>query len=140
MIEIKPSGVPCCTVQAPPSKSYTNRALVIAALADGEARLNNPLFSADTEYMKEALLKFGVDVVQEEKALAVKGTGGNLHALRPAGPKPQPGNRRIRAGASDRETEPESSGWLGPRRGQLDGWSAFRRPPPEGRRARRLVA
>lgn len=80
MIEIKPSGAPCCTVQAPPSKSYTNRALVIAALADGEARLDNPLFSADTEYMKEALLKFGVDVVQEEKALAVKGTGGNLHA------------------------------------------------------------
>ncbi len=80
MIEIKPSGVPCCTVQAPPSKSYTNRALVIAALADGETRLDNPLFSADTRYMKEALLKFGVDVVQEEKALAVKGTGGNLHA------------------------------------------------------------
>lgn len=80
MIEIAPAGKPHCTVQAPPSKSYTNRALVIAALADGEVRLETPLFSADTKYMKEALLKFGVEVVQEENALLVKGTGGKLCA------------------------------------------------------------
>ncbi len=80
MIAIETAKDVHATIECPPSKSYTNRALVIAALADGEARLENPLFSADTHYMKEALREFGVDVVQEEDALVVQGSGGVLQA------------------------------------------------------------
>ncbi|OGW23401.1 MAG: 3-phosphoshikimate 1-carboxyvinyltransferase, partial [Nitrospinae bacterium RIFCSPLOWO2_12_FULL_47_7] len=61
-----------------PSKSYTNRALVIAGLAEGESRLDHPLFSDDTHYMKEALKQFGVPVSQKDQSLIVSGRGGIL--------------------------------------------------------------
>jgi len=78
MIEIETAENISATIECPASKSYTNRALIIAALADGEVRLGNPLFSTDTHHMQNALRKYGVNVVQEEKALAVNGTGGIL--------------------------------------------------------------
>ena len=78
MIEIKPVSNILATVAAPPSKSYTNRAYIVAALADGAVRLENPLFSDDTRYMREALLQFGVPVEEEEKAAIVQGQGGKL--------------------------------------------------------------
>lgn len=67
-------------MEAPPSKSYTNRALVIAALADGESRIVNPLFSDDTQYMGLALRQFGISVNQEEKAFRIRGRGGKMLA------------------------------------------------------------
>ena len=76
MIEIQPASAIRATVAAPPSKSYTNRAYIVAALADGTVRLENPLFSDDTRYMREALLQFGVPVEEEEKAARVQGKGG----------------------------------------------------------------
>lgn len=78
MIEIQPASAIRATVAAPPSKSYSNRAYVVAALADGTVRLENPLFSDDTRYMREALLQFGVPVEEEEKAAVVQGQGGRL--------------------------------------------------------------
>ncbi len=78
MIEIEAVNNIRAVIECPPSKSYTNRALVIAALADGEVALERPLFSADTHYMQEALREFGVRVVQEEKAMVVEGSGGVL--------------------------------------------------------------
>ena len=79
MIEIQPPTAPLrATVAAPPSKSYTNRAYIVAALADGEVRLENPLFSDDTRAMREALLQFGIPVTEEENAVVVQGQGGIL--------------------------------------------------------------
>ncbi|MDH5762189.1 MAG: 3-phosphoshikimate 1-carboxyvinyltransferase [Nitrospinota bacterium] len=78
MIEIQPVSALRATVAAPPSKSYTNRAYIVAALADGEVRLENPLFSDDTRYMREALIQFGIPVEEEKKAAVVRGRGGNL--------------------------------------------------------------
>ena len=78
MIEIETANEIRSSIECPASKSYTNRALLIAALADGETRLEHPLFSADTHYMKDALRKFGVSVVQEENAMAIQGSGGVL--------------------------------------------------------------
>jgi len=46
----------------PGSKSITNRALVLAALAEGTTRLEGVLESDDTRYMQEALLELGVAV------------------------------------------------------------------------------
>jgi len=76
LIEIQPASALRATVAAPPSKSYTNRAYIVAALADGTMRLENPLFSDDTHTMREALLQFGVPVVEEKQAAVVQGQGG----------------------------------------------------------------
>ena len=48
--------------QIPGSKSITNRALVLAALADGTTRLEGVLESDDTRYMQQALLELGIEV------------------------------------------------------------------------------
>jgi len=78
MIEIKP--LPRCdaTVKLPGSKSYTHRALILSALADGESLLINALQSKDTEYTLQALEKFGVRSFWEKDLLHVIGNGGRL--------------------------------------------------------------
>ena len=78
MIEIKPIEKICGRVAIPGSKSYTNRALLISALADGVSRLKNPLLSDDTKYMVEALKEFGIQVQEEAGDLIVSGKGGQL--------------------------------------------------------------
>ncbi|GAA0516848.1 3-phosphoshikimate 1-carboxyvinyltransferase [Saccharopolyspora subtropica] len=50
------------TVPVPGSKSITNRALVLAALADGPSTLHAPLRSRDTELMAAALRALGATV------------------------------------------------------------------------------
>lgn len=50
------------TVPVPGSKSITNRALVLAALADGPSTLRTPLRSRDTELMASALRALGAGV------------------------------------------------------------------------------
>jgi len=49
----------------PGSKSITNRALLIAALAKGESHLTGALSSDDTRYMAEALAQMGVGITQD---------------------------------------------------------------------------
>ena len=46
----------------PGSKSVTNRALILAALAEGTTRLEGVLESDDTRYMQQALLELGIEV------------------------------------------------------------------------------
>ena len=53
-------------VAVPGSKSVTNRALVLAALADGPSRLRRPLRSRDTLLMAQALRTMGVEVVDSD--------------------------------------------------------------------------
>ncbi len=50
------------SVTLPGSKSQTNRALVLAALADGSSRISRPLRARDTLLMAGALRAVGVDV------------------------------------------------------------------------------
>lgn len=66
------------SVTVPASKSYTNRALILAAIADGESLIETPLKSDDTLFMAEALRLFGVDVVEGENNFKITGTGGKL--------------------------------------------------------------
>jgi len=80
LIEIQPVETINAAIDCPGSKSYTNRALLISALAEGESRLENPLFSDDTHYMSAALNLFGAKVIQENDAFRVTGTGGKLKA------------------------------------------------------------
>lgn len=78
MIEIKPVKKLQATVTVPGSKSYTNRALLIAGLTDGECRLEKPLVSDDTKYMILALKAFGIPVQEEKEAFIISGKGGKL--------------------------------------------------------------
>lgn len=49
-------------VTLPGSKSMTNRALILAALADGPSQLNGALVSRDTDLMATGLRALGVDI------------------------------------------------------------------------------
>ena len=64
------------------SKSYTNRALIIAALAQGDSLLTGALFSDDTRYMGAALDQLGAKVEADGAArtLRVRGLGGAVAA------------------------------------------------------------
>jgi len=70
-------------VGVPGSKSYTQRALAISALAEGRTFLRNPLFSEDTRRMMEALRLFGAEIVSSGEDVIVTGTAGKI--ARPAG-------------------------------------------------------
>ena len=59
-IRLQPVNAISGEITLPGSKSLTNRALLLAALASGETRIVNPLFSADTEHMISALRQLGV--------------------------------------------------------------------------------
>ncbi len=62
-IAIQPLERPIrATVRPPGSKSITNRALVVAALADGTSRLTGALDSDDTRVMIESLRRLGLRV------------------------------------------------------------------------------
>jgi 3-phosphoshikimate 1-carboxyvinyltransferase len=69
-------------VRVPGSKSITNRALLLAALAEGTSRLEGALFSDDTHYMSEALRQLGIPVRADADAelFEVTGAGGQLPA------------------------------------------------------------
>ena len=68
------------TVSVPGSKSITNRALLLAALALGNTRLENCLFSRDTEIMVTALNELGIETTSDpaSKIIDVQGAGGNI--------------------------------------------------------------
>ena len=81
MIEIQPIRKPLdVTIEVPGSKSYTNRALLVAALARGESTLTGALFSDDTHYMCNALRDLGVqiDANAAQARFDVHGNGGDI--------------------------------------------------------------
>lgn len=70
------------SVRAPPSKSYTHRAIVLAALSRGDSRLRDPLLSGDTLATLRGMEQFGAMTRMEGRDLVVR--GGKLKA--PSGP------------------------------------------------------
>ncbi len=69
-------------VRIPGSKSLTNRALILAALAAGRSRLEGALQSDDTAACADGLVALGVAVRSEEdgRVLVVEGPGGGPRA------------------------------------------------------------
>src|SRR3989304_1891933 len=65
------------TVNAPPSKSYTHRAIAIAALSKS-ARVHFPLVSEDTKATMRASEAFGAYIESKKDALIIKGFDGEL--------------------------------------------------------------
>ncbi|MBD3156546.1 3-phosphoshikimate 1-carboxyvinyltransferase [Candidatus Peregrinibacteria bacterium] len=77
---ITPGRITPKTITIPGSKSFTNRALIIASLAQGTSLLRTPLYSDDTKAMMHALKQLGVTIHRNEKNhLVVNGTGGVFH-------------------------------------------------------------
>ncbi len=70
------------TVCVPGSKSLTNRALLIAALANGMTKLTNALFSDDSKYFAKALQTLGFDIQLDEAnhEMTITGLGGKIPA------------------------------------------------------------
>jgi 3-phosphoshikimate 1-carboxyvinyltransferase len=68
------------SLSLPGSKSITNRALILAALADGETCLEGALFSRDTHIMLEALetLGFRLNADPSGNRITVHGEGGGI--------------------------------------------------------------
>lgn len=62
-------------VTVPGSKSITNRALLLAAMTDGECLLKGALFSDDSRYFLKALKDLGFNVEENEESKQVKVIG-----------------------------------------------------------------
>ena len=84
------------TIRPPGSRSLTNRALVVAALADGDSDLTDVGLSDDTRVCAEALRVLGIGVRTDEAAcrMRVAGCGGRV----------PPGPREIHTGDSGTAT------------------------------------
>ena len=78
-IEIKP-GTVSGEVALPGSKSITNRALVLGALARGKTTLANYLRCEDTTVMIQSLLALGFPVSCRDDKLVIEGQGGTIPA------------------------------------------------------------
>jgi 3-phosphoshikimate 1-carboxyvinyltransferase len=81
-IEILRSGPVRGAVRVPGSKSITQRALLVAALADGESVLENTLVADDSKLLLDALRALSVPVSREEadEGIRIRGTAGRLGA------------------------------------------------------------
>ena len=68
------------TVEVPGSKSMTNRALLLAALAKGKSTLSGVLFSDDSRHFLSCLVSLGfrVETDEERKQVTVYGEGGHI--------------------------------------------------------------
>jgi 3-phosphoshikimate 1-carboxyvinyltransferase len=120
-VRIIPSSV-TGEVSAPPSKSYTHRAVIVASLAAGESIIENPLLSDDTLYTINACRYLGADIELEGNRLTIKGTGGQIRVV--------PVRERIFAGNSGstiRMVAPLAA--LAPTKVVLDGDSRLRQRP-----------
>ena len=72
-------------INVPGSKSLSNRALLLAALAEGETELTNLLDSEDIEHMLNALTKLGVSyrLSEDKTQCVVQGNGGAFNVAEP---------------------------------------------------------
>jgi len=68
------------SIRPPGSKSLTNRALVLAALAQGPTQLSGVLDSVDTRVMIESLRRLGLVIEQDlaAKTISLVGCGGEI--------------------------------------------------------------
>lgn len=66
------------SITIPGSKSYTNRALVIAAMTKGPVKINHPLFSDDTEAMLSCLNVLGIQYSRQTDCIIVQGDTSDI--------------------------------------------------------------
>lgn len=66
------------TVSVPGSKSITNRALLLAAMAEGKSKLKGCLKSEDATYFLKCLVDLGFPVKEEGVDVTITGFGGEI--------------------------------------------------------------
>jgi len=71
-VKIETVGHIDATVNIPGSKSLTQRALIIASLAEGTSRIHHALVSEDTQYLIAALRLFGVGITVHDDTMIVE--------------------------------------------------------------------
>jgi 3-phosphoshikimate 1-carboxyvinyltransferase len=84
-IEIAPISHPlAATVSVPGSKSITNRALLLAAMASGRSVIESVLISDDTRRMVAALISLGfaVEVDEAMRRITIMGQSGRIPSTR----------------------------------------------------------
>jgi 3-phosphoshikimate 1-carboxyvinyltransferase len=69
---------------APPSKSYTHRALIAGALARGETTISAPLYADDTRLTMAALRQLGIGIRETEDRIVIEGCDGAIPDREPA--------------------------------------------------------
>jgi 3-phosphoshikimate 1-carboxyvinyltransferase len=81
LMEIKVKKVECIkgVVNAPPSKSFSHRAFLIASLAEGISHIKFPLYSEDTCATLHACQALGTDIKTDVDKCRIKGTSGSFN-------------------------------------------------------------
>ena len=87
---IEPSNSIIGKVNIPGDKSISHRAIILAAIADGESRIKNFLQGEDTLATIRVFQKMGVNIKSDGDIIIVKGVG--LHGLRAENPTLDFGN------------------------------------------------
>lgn len=77
-LEVKKTDRIAGVVNAPPSKSFTHRAFLIASLAHGSSRIKYPLYSEDTNSTLECCRAFGADIKAADDECLIKGADGKF--------------------------------------------------------------
>jgi len=78
-VEIKPLSQSEALIIVPGSKSYTQRAMIMAALAEGKSILHGPLLAEDTDYLAGALRLLGAKIDIKQGEMLVQGTSGRIN-------------------------------------------------------------
>ena len=76
-LQVKPSEI-SGTIIAPPSKSCTHRAIVLASLAKGTSKIEKALICKDTTATIQAMEAFGATIKEDNDKLSIR--GGRLKA------------------------------------------------------------
>lgn len=66
------------SIELPPNKSQSFRALIFASLASGISKITKPKESSDWTKVIEALITFGAKIDKRDSVYTVEGTGGKL--------------------------------------------------------------
>ncbi len=78
--QMRQDALPTLTVRVPGSKSITNRALLLATLAEGTSTLRGALFSDDSRHFLKCVQDLGFETTADERSavITVKGCGGRV--------------------------------------------------------------
>ena len=79
-LPLVPTGPVDLELRVPGSKSLTNRALAVAALADGVSELTGALVAEDRSVMADGLRELGIEVQGEGEEISVHGAAGRIPA------------------------------------------------------------
>ncbi|MFM8861365.1 MAG: hypothetical protein ACKOIA_02730, partial [Acidimicrobiia bacterium] len=113
-LEIVPFDGPAIgRVRSPGSKSITNRAVLVAALAEGRSVLTGALEAEDTAAMLDCVVGLGATVTREGATVVIDGLGGVVSDGRPVLYAAQPVDHHRGALSGHRRSESADTGERG---------------------------